>query len=252
LSVEEKSPYYLEQDKGAVFHAECWALTHYLLLKDHAEKTSKVAQYVSLVNQHVGPVAAAASVFGDLRTLQRNLEEYIRQRSFNYLETRIPINTDDSQFQVQAITAKQAQAVKADYLAASGRLEEARALSLPAERHASAEPAATRVAPTVEQPTLNGACRLGDILEAASERATEMVDNLQRFTATEEIEYTELRGRGKRERSTKQWFSYVANVEQGRSAAFWIEEYRLAKTQGDAAHLWDSKTATFALIFLLM
>src|SRR5215472_12996170 len=36
FTVDETSPYYLEEKKGAIFYAECWALTHYLTLKDYA------------------------------------------------------------------------------------------------------------------------------------------------------------------------------------------------------------------------
>ena len=257
FSVDEKSPYYLQEKKGAIFHAECWALTHYLTLKDHEEKTSRVPQYISLVNENVDPVTAAIRVFGDLQTLQRSLEVYIAQASFNHLETTISSKIDDSIFQVERITAMQADAIKADYLAASGRLERPRALSPSTGQNSVVIPPETAFVSSLEQRTpqykspneLEGECSVAQMLKAASERATEMVDNLQRFTATEVIEHTELKKNGKRRRSVTQMFSYVAEIEQGRSGTFWIEEYRSAKTQGDAPRLWDTGTAAFALIF---
>jgi len=258
FSVDEKSPFYLEEKKGAMFHAECWALIHYLMLKDYGEKTSTVPQYISLVNQSVDPVTAAIRVFGDLQKLQRSLEVYIEQTSFNHFEADIANEIERSTIQVQRITPREAQNIKADYLAASGRLEEARALS-PSVGQSFVAPAGAAFSPSLEQvkpdykrvPEVHDdvQCPVSEILQAASERATEMVDNLQRFTATEEIEHTELKKNGKRRQSTRQLFSYVANIEQGRSGAFWIEEYRSAKTQGDAPRLWDTGTATFALIF---
>jgi hypothetical protein len=44
-------------------------------------------------------------------------------------------------------------------------------------------------------------------------------------------------------------FSYVAEIDQGPAGSFWVEEYRQAKTQGDAPPLSDTGTAAFALIF---
>lgn len=256
FTVDEKSPYYLEEKKGAVFYAECWALTHYLTLKDYGEKTSKVPQYIALVNENVDPVTAAARVFGDLRKLQRSLEIYIEQSSFNHFETRISRRIDDSRYQVKSMTPGQAAEVKAEYLAASGRTEQARALLPTSEQGTftpeniasapSAEPAkAEKVSQQVQDEI---SCPLSQILEGASERATEMVENLQRFTATEKIEHTEFRKNGKPRYSANQVFSYVAEIDQA-SGSFWVEEYRSAKTQGEPPPLSDTGTAAFALIF---
>src|SRR6266567_4151994 len=128
FSVDEKSPYYTEEKKGPIFYAECWALTHYLTLRDYAEKTSKVQQYKRQVNDGVDPITAATRVFGDLQKLQRSLESYIDQHTFNHFETRLSNKVDESLFDVKSISPAQVQAMEADFLAASGRVEEARPL----------------------------------------------------------------------------------------------------------------------------
>lgn len=257
FTVGEKSPYYLEEKKGAIFYAECWALTHYLTLKDYGEKTSRVPQYIALVNENVDPVTAAARVFGDVRKLQRSLEVYIEQNSFDHFETRISRRIDDSRYQVKSMPPGQAAAVKAEYLAASGRMEQAQALlpsvreqgALTAENIASAPLAEAAKAEEASHPVQDEIpCPLSQILEGASERATEMVENLQRFTATEKIEHTEFRKNGKPRYSANQVFSYVAEIDQA-SGSFWVEEYRSAKTQGEPPPLSDTGTAAFALIF---
>ena len=259
FSVNEKSPYYLEEKKGAIFHAECWALIHYLMLKDYVEKTSTVPEYIGLVNQHIDPVTAAIRVFGDLSKLQQNLQTYIDRRAFDHFEMKMYDKIDTSGFHVQRLSPAGARAIEAEYLEASGRLEEARALSPPlgaspvvsvedlefvpstAETQAQDKPLTALEA---EAP-----CPLTQILRTAGERATEMVDNLQRFTATEEIEQTDLKRNRKRRQSTNRLFTYVAEIEQGSSGAFWVEEYRSGKTQGDASQFSDTGTAAFALIF---
>jgi len=257
--VDEKSPYYLEEKKGSVFYAECWALTHYLTLKDDAEKTSKVREYTTLVNENLDPVTAATRVFGDLRKLQRTLELYIEQRSFDHFEAKILTEAADSDFKVQPITPAQAEALEADFLAASGRLEESQALLHSQAPDENSAQGITAYAPPPELAQAKNKipdavgndtpCPLSEILHGASERATEMVENLQRFTATERIEHTEFKRSGKPSESTNQLFSYTAEIDQSPSGLFWVDEYRTALTHSDPPPLSDSGTAAFALIF---
>jgi len=258
FAVDEKSPYYLEEKQGAIFHAECWALAHYLLLKDYAEETSKVPQYIGLVNQNVDPVTAATRVLGDLRKLQNNLELYIERHSFDYFGSKISSTIDASGFEVRQITPEQAKEMKAEYLAASGRLEEARALWPSVGQSVLAAADTSAFMPLVEQAKpdrkplaeiQDASCPLSQILQGASERATEMVDDLQRFTALEEIEHSEFKKNGKQRQSANRLFNYVAEIEQASGGTFWIEEYRSAKTPGISPPLSDTGTAAFALIF---
>jgi len=95
----------------------------------------------------------------------------------------------------------------------------------------------------------DGLCPLPQILHEASDRATELVENLQRFTATEQIEHTEFRKNGKPRRSTSELFSYVAEMKENPSGEFWVDEYRTASGQSDPPPLVENATAASALIF---
>ena len=128
FSIDENSPYYHEKDKGSIFYAESWALTHYLHLKDHQDKTSRLSQYLELLAQAIDPVTAAARAFGSLKELQSALETYVQQGSFNYFKLTTTTEVDDSAFEAQGITTREADAVKADFLACSGRIRDARAV----------------------------------------------------------------------------------------------------------------------------
>ena len=128
FAVDEKSPYYHEENKGNIFYAESWALVHYIQVKDRQDNTSRLSQYAELLTQKVDPVTAATRAFGDLKRLQVALEGYVRQGSFNYFKMTTTTEVDDSAFKVQAITQAQGDAVRADFLAYSDRSQDARAL----------------------------------------------------------------------------------------------------------------------------
>jgi tetratricopeptide (TPR) repeat protein len=126
FTVDASSPYYHEENKGSIFYAESWALTHYFWVKDYPNK-HRLTDYAELLEQKVDPVTAATRVFGDLKQLQSNLEVYIRG---NFSEFKLPASTgvDDTTFKVRALTEAQADAVRADLLAYNGRPADARPL----------------------------------------------------------------------------------------------------------------------------
>jgi tetratricopeptide (TPR) repeat protein len=128
FTVDHTSPYYHEENKGSIFYGESWALTHYLELKDSNDKTNRLADYAQLLAQNVDAVTAATRAFGDLKQLQATLEGYVRQGGFQYLKIPGATDVDDAAFQVRAVTAPQADAVRADFLAYNERTADARAL----------------------------------------------------------------------------------------------------------------------------
>ena len=128
FTVDASSPYYHEENKGSIFYAESWVLTHYLEMKDYQEKTQHLTDYSELLAQKVDPVTAASRAFGDLKQLQSNLEAYIRQGSFRYFKGKTSTDVDDTAFKAQALTSAQIDAVRADFLAYEERSADARPL----------------------------------------------------------------------------------------------------------------------------
>lgn len=128
FAIDENSPDYIDKKTGSVFYAESWAITHYLTLKDYEERTSRLELYTKLVREKVDPVTAGSRAFGDLKKMEKLLRSYVEQQSFDHLEKRNLVKVDDSEFEVESIEAIEAEAVQADFLACSGRFEEARAL----------------------------------------------------------------------------------------------------------------------------
>jgi tetratricopeptide (TPR) repeat protein len=108
LTVDLHSPYYHEEDKGSIFYAESWALTHYLKAKDAKENTHRLLDYLDLVHKKVDSVSAATQAFGDLQELQADLHKYIVNGDYTFLTMPGSIDVDDSTFAVRTLTQPQA------------------------------------------------------------------------------------------------------------------------------------------------
>jgi tetratricopeptide (TPR) repeat protein len=128
FTVDANSPYYHEENKGSIFYAESWALTHYLQVKDFQQKTHRVADYVQLLAEKIDPVTAASRAFGDLKVLQSDLENSIRQQRFDYFKIQTTTEVDSASFKVQALSASRVDAVRADFLAYNDRVSDAKPL----------------------------------------------------------------------------------------------------------------------------
>lgn len=129
FTIDANSPYYHEENKGSIFYAESWALTHYLKTKDRQEKARHLSDYQDLLMKNVDPVTAATRAFGDLQQLQSNLERYIGKGSFvPWFALSTAIEVDEAAFKVQPLTAVQTDAVRADFLAYNERIADAKPL----------------------------------------------------------------------------------------------------------------------------
>jgi tetratricopeptide (TPR) repeat protein len=128
FQVDASSPYYHEEQKGSVFYAESWALTHYLEMTDKQANTHRIGDYVELLSKHQDPVTAAAQAFGDLQQLQKNLDAYVANARYQYFRMAASTTIDPSKFQVKALTLPHANAIRADLLAYNQRTKDARAL----------------------------------------------------------------------------------------------------------------------------
>ncbi len=129
FKVDATSPYYHQEQKGSIFYAESWVLTHMLMIDDRKQKTTHLDDYMRLLSQHQDPVAAAEQVWGDLNKLQTALSYYIQARIYTALilnSAAAPI--DESSYTVRAVTPVEADAERAGVLVNVGRFDDARAL----------------------------------------------------------------------------------------------------------------------------
>jgi tetratricopeptide (TPR) repeat protein len=129
LRVDRTSPYYHEEQKGTMFYAESWALTHMLELADHDQGTQHINDYLDMVRNRMDPVVAAEKAFGDLKTLEQNLGRYMRANRYRtFVLSTAGAQIDVAGYKFRALSQAEAEAIRADVLAATHREPEARAL----------------------------------------------------------------------------------------------------------------------------
>jgi len=129
FKVDFNSPYYHDEQKASVFYSESWALTHYLEITDHENRTHHVQDYMSLVSQHQDAVTAAETAFGDLKKLQSALETYIGASSYKqFVVSSAAAPIDESSYKSTPLTQTQADATRADVLVNVQRMQDARSL----------------------------------------------------------------------------------------------------------------------------
>lgn len=128
LTVDHNSPYYHDEQKGSIFYAESWALTHYLEVADSRNKTSKIADYSRRLVAHQDSVTAAQAAFGDLKQLERALDTYVAGAEFSQFSLRTPITFAEDSFTAAPIPATEANSIRAGILLNVDRTAEADAL----------------------------------------------------------------------------------------------------------------------------
>jgi len=128
FAVDPHSSYYHEEDKGSIFYAESWALVHYLKDRDQLEGTHRLNDFLDLLQKNIEPTAAASQAFGDLDALELDLRRHAVGGKYEVSEMSGGIDVDDSSFIGQPLTATQADALHAEFLAHDGRETDARAL----------------------------------------------------------------------------------------------------------------------------
>ena len=128
FKVDYTSPYYHEEQKGSVFYAESWVLTHMIEISDAQKNTTRLQDYGNLLVKKVDPVTAAQQAFGDLTQLQKALNSYISQGQFMMFKMNKGLAVDESSFQVRALPGTDADAIRADVLVYNQRTQDAQLL----------------------------------------------------------------------------------------------------------------------------
>src|SRR5579859_1663361 len=128
FAVDYSSPYYNEENKGSIFYAESWALTHYLLLNASQGGKNPLFDFINLLAKNVDAKAAALSAFGDTAQLEKNLKGYVQQSSFKYILVKGSTEVDEDEFKVRELSPADSAALRGDFLVYNQRYDDARDL----------------------------------------------------------------------------------------------------------------------------
>jgi tetratricopeptide (TPR) repeat protein len=128
FAVDHNSPYYHDEQKGSIFYAQSWALTHMLEIGDFEHKTHRLSDYAKLLAGGEDAVTAAQHAFGDLNVLYKQLDAYVRGGDYKMFVTKTGFTADVSTFQARPLPGADANAYRADVMANDGRQKEAGAL----------------------------------------------------------------------------------------------------------------------------
>ena len=97
--------YNVQLKRSLLLTARSWLLVHYLTLE--AERKGQLARYLEAIAQEVPSLQAAAEAFGDLTTLDRELDTYLAQPSYSYLE--IPAGSPPEKITSRVMSAAEQQ-----------------------------------------------------------------------------------------------------------------------------------------------
>jgi tetratricopeptide (TPR) repeat protein len=126
FAVNPDSPYYREESKSSIFYAQSWALTHLLLLGDKAAHAPKLWKFLELIQNNVPKDKAAVQAFGDLKELERRLNEYILQLGFYSFKVKTPSIQEPEEYVARAVPSIEIRTLKGDFFVSTKRWTEAK------------------------------------------------------------------------------------------------------------------------------
>ena len=129
LTVDGSSPYYRDESKAYRFYAESWSLVHFLMFAEGMEHGKKLDQYSALLQQGVASKKAFQQVFGDFKTLEAQLSDYLSRFAFSSSMLPNPPPLDEKKFVARTLTAAETKAELAGFRLWTHDLEDARPLA---------------------------------------------------------------------------------------------------------------------------
>lgn len=128
LSADLNSAEWNQENRLTLFDAEAWALVHMLLVGNGNHQANKLSLYVDQLQKGQDAETAFAAAFGDIPTLQRELEHYTGQLGYKYIAVKVATKTDPKTYPESELTLAEAEALRAEYMIECQRYAEARLL----------------------------------------------------------------------------------------------------------------------------
>lgn len=125
FKVDHASPYYNEANRTSVFYAESWVLTHYLMVGDNGSHKPLLMAYLQALQGGATSDEAVAKGFGDLKKLQRALEQYIQGDKFYRLQSPVPPPIAEADITTRELSEAESDAYLGGFAALRGHPQDA-------------------------------------------------------------------------------------------------------------------------------
>jgi Tfp pilus assembly protein PilF len=129
LKVDGRSRYYRDEDKVYRFYSESWGLVHFLEFGPGMEHGKKLNEYSALLQQGVESKKAFEQVFGDLKTIESQLNSYLSRFTFQVGVMPSPPPFDEKTLLVRTLSMAETKAELAGFHLWTHDLEDARELA---------------------------------------------------------------------------------------------------------------------------
>jgi len=93
-----------------LYYAQCWALTHFLLLGPGMEGGSRLREFFNTLQQGAPQKKAFQDTFGDFRVVQENFDKYLRSLAFPAVVIPTANRADEKSFPSRTMTLAETQA----------------------------------------------------------------------------------------------------------------------------------------------
>jgi len=125
ISLDQRSPYYHDEDKMQLFYAESWALVHYLMYGPGMENGKKLDEFLNLLQQGVEQKKAFVQTFGDFQKVDKGLEAYMLQPAFATTILKHDPHIEEKDFALRTMSVAETEAEIAAFLLWRHHLEAA-------------------------------------------------------------------------------------------------------------------------------
>jgi tetratricopeptide (TPR) repeat protein len=115
ISVNQRSPYYRDEDKVQNFYAESWALVHYMVFSPAAGSGKKLQEFFVKLQQGEEQKKAFQEVFGSFKDMDKALDAYVRQNRLTAGVLKNPPQVNEKDYQARTLTMAETQAELGGY-----------------------------------------------------------------------------------------------------------------------------------------
>ena len=126
ITVNQRSPYYHDEDKVDMFYAESWALVHYCVFGPNMEGGKKLDDFYQRLQSGTEQKQAFQEVFGSFKEMDRALDDYVHKFVLQAGVIKVAKEVDDKDYQVRTLSLAETQAELGGYHLWTRDLENAR------------------------------------------------------------------------------------------------------------------------------